>query len=114
MSALQRQNKTDRISKTTLEYAPKPFPFLRLIESAFQRININRKLPLLQSVRERIFIGADEIIRIDGQRPGEFLRESFSVRGTEAVIAIGIGDQIRVAPERDSVRTPITTECPTR
>src|SRR5436190_4195078 len=46
VTALQRQDKTYRLTESAFENAPKPLALFRIVELVVQRIDVHRKLPL--------------------------------------------------------------------
>src|SRR5215471_5154755 len=112
ISALQRQDEANRMPEATFEYPSKPLTLLRVIEFVVFGIDINRQLPFLHDICQRIFVCADDVFGINRQRSRKFFCKSLRFRWAETVIAVGIGYPSRVVPKRQSIGAPVTAECP--
>src|SRR5262249_26645613 len=111
-AALKWKHESRWLVQTALENPSKPLAFLGILEFVVFGINVDRKLPLLVYVGERVLVGCNDAFRIDRQRSREFFRESLCLFGTEAIIALRAGDPFGIVPERQAVRSPVTAERP--
>src|SRR5712691_7027962 len=80
-SPLKWQYETHRRPETPFENTAKAFALFRVVELVVFRIDIDWELPLGQEISERIFVCTNKVLGIDGQRSGEFIRESLSLSG---------------------------------
>src|SRR5215475_278525 len=114
MASLKGQHETYRFANAAFENTANPITFLGVVQLIVLWIDVYRELSLFQHVRHRILVSSNDAIRIHRQATRKFFREFLGLGLTETVISIRIGYPLRVVPQRQSVSSPITTECPTR
>ncbi len=110
----ERQHEAGRGAEAAAEHLAQPFALFRIVEVVELGIDVDRKLPLLVDVGERILVGRDHVLRPDAQALGQRFGKRAGILGVEAVVAIRAADECGIAPERHAVGAPVAGERPAR
>jgi hypothetical protein len=73
VSPPQRENVSNRFTEPALKYPAHTFAIFLALEFVVERIEIHRQIAFFQDVNQRIFIGGDEIVRIECEVPRQLV-----------------------------------------
>ena len=109
-----RQRITDDTLQPSLEDSRQPRPFLGVVQSRFQRIDIHRQPPLSPQIIPGVFISRQNELAAHAQPLRQSADKRLRFRSSKAIVPIIVGDQVRLAPNRLPVLAPIAAQCPPR
>src|SRR5215472_16729781 len=113
-ASLERQHHARGRLQTALEDSAKAFAVFGIVQMIVYRVHVDRQLPLLLQMIERVLEGGIDVIGIKTEAHGDSLGEFTSVERIEAGGVSLAREQRTVQPQGNAIGTPVTGESPAR
>ena len=111
---LERQGPADHLVEALVEDAGQPRALERILEPALEGVDVGRQPALAPEVVPDVLVGGHAAVSGEAERLRQGLEEAVRVLVVVSVVALGLGEQARIAPQRNAVRPRITTVGPAR
>ena len=114
LAAPNRKDKADHFVEFLFKYLAQTFAFHRVVEPRVERIDIDRQLAFAPQVVPDVFVGGENVFRIEREFFCDARQKSAGLLFSDAVAGRFVGKQRRIFPDRLAVFAPVQIERPAR
>ena len=114
LPALDRQRVARGHVEAAVEHPGQPLPLHRVVELVVDRVEIGREHVLLEHEIGRVLVGRHGVVGLEPEPLGQAQHEPLDMGHGGAARRLLVGDQGRVAPQRQAVAAPVERERPAR